>query len=329
MKRNALILAGVGILASLAFAQSKNLGAVDSFVKQVSAANTLSAKFTFTQIGGVSDEYSIALSKPNKLNLVTPTQTIVSDGATLTTYDKKAKTYFKQPVTPQLLAEALSGDQFALFQPFFDEKSYSSMTLVNQGTKKRKGQEMKSVEVSMDGKGKKTGTFYLDSSLVARQVELLYSDNSSRYLIDTQDFNLGAPVDDALFAFKAPSGARELTAEEMNSDKWYGDLGEALKAAKASNRRVLLDVMASWCGPCKRLEAEVYGLPEFKKYSKYFVFCKIDSDQQPDVAKRYDVTALPTVSFLKDDGTRYHSFVGYGGPAQVFAELDKAVQMGR
>ena len=64
--------------------------------------------------------------------------------------------------------------------------------------------------------------------------------------------------------------------------------------------RVVIDFFADWCGPCKKLA------PEFSQLSNKYeniTFIKVDSDEAEDLAKHYEVSALPTVLFIKDGVT--------------------------
>jgi thioredoxin-like negative regulator of GroEL len=76
------------------------------------------------------------------------------------------------------------------------------------------------------------------------------------------------------------------------------------------------------------LERSVYSQDSFKAMGKYFVFVKINVDQQPGVSQRYGVRALPTLKFMKPDGALVHEFVG-GRPLQQFlAEMETARRAG-
>jgi thioredoxin 1 len=80
----------------------------------------------------------------------------------------------------------------------------------------------------------------------------------------------------------------------MSSDKvtYITTLNEIPKTGA-----VVIDFYADWCGPCKRLG------PEFSKFSNEYTtitFLKVDSDQAEDLCKHYEVSALPTVLFIKD-----------------------------
>jgi thioredoxin 1 len=60
---------------------------------------------------------------------------------------------------------------------------------------------------------------------------------------------------------------------------------------------VVIDFYASWCGPCKKLT------PEFSRLSNEYLtvtFLKVNSDEAEDLTKEFEVSALPTVIFMKD-----------------------------
>ena len=62
---------------------------------------------------------------------------------------------------------------------------------------------------------------------------------------------------------------------------------------------VVIDFFADWCGPCKKLGPVFSELSNNNKYEK-ISFLKVDSDEAEDLCKHYDVSALPTVIFLRD-----------------------------
>ncbi len=313
-----VVLAGV-VVAGLVLAQGGN--PLSGYVKAMNEASSVSATMSFQRIGGTATNYSIDLAKPSMVRIDKPNQLIVADGKAIVTYDKKAKTYFKTPHNEAELRKILSEDEFSVFLPFFATNAFDNLMKVTPaGTKNRKGMAMNVVEAQADAKGNKKVAFYIDpASNMARQVELTYSDGPEviRALVDVKDIKVGG-TDSGLFAFNAPAGSRELSLEEMNSDKWYYDLEEAKKVAKATNRKIFVDFYAEWCGPCKLLAAEVFPLPEFKKLSKDLVFCKIDVDAQPAVSKAYNITAMPTQMVVDAEGKVIGTKVGYGGVSDFF-----------
>lgn len=66
-----------------------------------------------------------------------------------------------------------------------------------------------------------------------------------------------------------------------------------------SDKPVVIDVFAPWCGPCQ------YMAPVFEELSKemgdQYKFAKINIDEERDLAVKYNVSSIPTFIFLKDN----------------------------
>ncbi|MCR4827886.1 MAG: thioredoxin [Bacteroidales bacterium] len=77
---------------------------------------------------------------------------------------------------------------------------------------------------------------------------------------------------------------------EVNNDNFE----EILK----SELPVLMDVGATWCGPCKALAPIVDELSE--EYDGKMLFAKVDVDEASDIAARYRIRNVPTVLFIKN-----------------------------
>jgi len=318
------VLAGV-VVAGLVLAQGSS--PLSGFVKAMNDANSLSATFTYQKIGGTSTTYSISMAKPNMVRIDKPGEMIVADGKTIVTYDKKSKSYFKLPQTDAEIGRLFNDDEFSLFAPFFEPKAFDKLAKVTPaGTKNRKGITFDVVEATVDAKGFKKATFYIDpANKIARQLEITFSDGPEvvRTLVDVKEVTVGGDANASLFAFKAPEGAKEVSLEEMSADKWYHNLDEAKEVAKRTNRKIFIDFYATWCGPCKLLAAEVFPTADFKKLSKNLVFCKIDVDQDKATSQAYKITAMPTQMVVNADGSVVVTKVGYGGVADFFNTFGK------
>ncbi len=82
----------------------------------------------------------------------------------------------------------------------------------------------------------------------------------------------------------------------------------------------MVDFWASWCGPCKMLSPTVEVLAE--QYEGKALVCKVNVDEEPDLARRFGVMSIPTVVFLKN-GREFDRKVGVM-PAEAFTQvLDK------
>lgn len=64
-----------------------------------------------------------------------------------------------------------------------------------------------------------------------------------------------------------------------------------------STQLVLVDFWAAWCGPCKMIAPIVDELCETRSDIKV---CKVNVDEQFELAVRYQVSSIPTLMFFKD-----------------------------
>jgi len=93
----------------------------------------------------------------------------------------------------------------------------------------------------------------------------------------------------------------------------------------SSPQPVLVDFWATWCGPCKTVAPTVAELAtEFEGKAKVG---KVDVDAQPELAKQYDISAIPALMIFKD-GKVVEQFVGVRSKSELKAALDKAVVAG-
>ena len=68
-----------------------------------------------------------------------------------------------------------------------------------------------------------------------------------------------------------------------------------------SEKPVLLDFFASWCGPC-RMVGPI--LDEIAQEREDIKVCKVDIDEQPELASRFRIMSVPTLMVLKEGRIR-------------------------
>jgi thioredoxin 1 len=62
---------------------------------------------------------------------------------------------------------------------------------------------------------------------------------------------------------------------------------------------VVVDVYASWCGPCKFMEPVYEEIA--REYDGKYVFAKLNVDESRDLAIEYSITSIPTFLFIKNN----------------------------
>ena len=82
---------------------------------------------------------------------------------------------------------------------------------------------------------------------------------------------------------------KNMSVVKVNQDNFH--------EIRNSDKTVLIDFYADWCGPCRMVSPIVDEIAEEREDIKV---CKVDIDEQPELASRYRIMSVPTLMVLKN-----------------------------
>jgi len=90
----------------------------------------------------------------------------------------------------------------------------------------------------------------------------------------------------------------------------------------ASDSAVIVDFWAEWCGPCKMIAPVLEDIA--KEHAGQLSVAKLNVDDNPETARRFEVLSIPTLIVFKD-GQPAKRLVGAKGKAQLLQELSEFI----
>lgn len=115
---------------------------------------------------------------------------------------------------------------------------------------------------------------------------------------------------------------------------------ELLQKAKLDKKYLFLDVYATWCGPCKYMDSQIYPNKEVGDFfNTYFVSAKMQIDQvktdneqvrnwyedAKNISQKYKVTTLPAFLFFNQEGSLIYRFSGSSDDGSSFISKARKV----
>lgn len=112
-------------------------------------------------------------------------------------------------------------------------------------------------------------------------------------------------------------GAGSLYSQQISLDhvefQIQPDWGKVLSQARQTGKVIFLDGYTTWCAPCRKMDKEVFTMPEVANYfNQKFINVKYDMErgEGASLKERYGVRAFPTYLFIDGNGRVVHRIVG-------------------
>jgi len=107
---------------------------------------------------------------------------------------------------------------------------------------------------------------------------------------------------------------------------WRDFNDEVFAEAKRDGKLLILDLEAVWCHWCHVMEAKTYSNPAVKKILKEkYISIKVDQNNRPDLARRYQEWGWPATIFFNADGVELVKRAGYIAPENMVKLLQAIV----
>ena len=97
----------------------------------------------------------------------------------------------------------------------------------------------------------------------------------------------------------------------INNSQFYNKI-------RTSEKLVVMDFFATWCGPCKMLSPIFEDLS--REMSDKVDFAKIDIDRSLEIAQEYRIVSVPTMIIFKN-GKEVQRIVGFAPKEQIKSKI--------
>jgi thioredoxin 1 len=104
---------------------------------------------------------------------------------------------------------------------------------------------------------------------------------------------------------------------QFNSDNWQ-------KEVEQSDKPVLVDFWAPWCGPCRQLGPTIDRLAD--QFAGKVKVGKLNVDDAPDVATKFAVTSIPRVFIFKGGDKPRNTVVGLVSESELVKMINGVLE---
>lgn len=220
MKRTIVICGSALAALGIAYQQAPPK-ALSQHATALLGAQSLKGTVSLTDLNGIEETVTLEYAKPNMLKIDGPTKQYVCDGETLTTYDKRAKTYEEQPATYEAVIGAIESQNLMGWSWFFERDSAKLIRSVESSTSRKiRGEAVIEVKTLLVD-GRTTASFFLNEKSGLASGYSLKSQEKN-VIVWSSDLKIGDKAPDVEeFKFVAPAGVTKVESVVSVADaKW-------------------------------------------------------------------------------------------------------------
>jgi len=301
---------------------------LQNYNQKLSACKSLSVETESLKGAASAGKASFTFVKPNFVRIETPGKVQVFDGSNYSELFTASQQYFTRPAKKDELPDILGRDDVMAWSGFFTgdmAKLVKTASYDGKDTVDKKSFDC--VKVVVDPTAKKTARLYVDpADGLVKHVEFRTGSQTTGLLVLTTRFDVDTITDGATVC-KLPDNAKQVAEADLVGAKWYRTWGEAVAAAKASGKTMMVDFYTDWCHWCKELDKNVFTTSAFADMARNFILVKINAEKGEGIglASKYGVDSYPRLKFIKADGTEVHEIAGYMETAGFVGEMRKAL----
>ena len=100
------------------------------------------------------------------------------------------------------------------------------------------------------------------------------------------------------------------------------DMASFDKEVKLSGKITVVDFFADWCGPCRKLSPIIEEIEQ--EFSDRVKFTKINTDENIDLAREYQISGIPTLLVFKN-GELVERMVGLMPKNSIITNIEKYI----
>ena len=122
---------------------------------------------------------------------------------------------------------------------------------------------------------------------------------------------------------------KQVNEDSRHGIQWGNNLDSAFTIASNSNKIIMIDFMAEWCPPCKKMDKNTFSNTNIINKSNEFIAVRIDIDKQQNIAEQYNGNArkyggigIPNILFLDKEKKNIRHIVGFHDVDQFLGIMD-------